>query len=168
MVNKNFRILCVCTGNTCRSPLAEGILKKMLKGKNIDYIQVNSAGTNSWGGCPASLFALEVGKSSGIDLKTHTTQNLSKEMLEEADLIFTMSQNHLDHIRKLSEESINKSFLLKAFPRRSEDESFWIKDPIGGTRDDYRECLSDLKESIERIFPELINLAKRKVKTSPK
>jgi protein-tyrosine-phosphatase len=168
MVNKNFRILFVCTGNTCRSPMAEGILKKMLKEKGIDYIQVSSAGTNSWGSCPASLSALEIGKSSGIDLRSHLSRKLTKEMLMGSDLILAMSKDHLDHIRELNEESIDKSFLLKAFPRRSEDESFWIRDPIGGTKDDYRICFVDLQKNIKRIFQELIQLAKQKVKTPQK
>jgi protein-tyrosine-phosphatase len=168
MVDKNFRILFVCTGNTCRSPMAEGILKKMLKEKNIDYIQVSSAGTNSWGGCPVSLSALEMGRLSEIDLKSHSSRKLTKEVLEEADLILAMSKNHLDQVRELNENSINKSFLLKAFPRRSEDESFWIKDPIGGILDDYRTCFRDLDENIQGIFPELIDLAKKKIRIPPK
>jgi protein-tyrosine-phosphatase len=89
-------------------------------------------------------------------------------MLKEADLILAMSKNHLDQIRELNENSTNKSFLLKAFPRRSEDKSFWIKDPIGGTLDDYRTCFLDLEKSIQGIFPELMDLAKKKIQTPPK
>ncbi len=163
MVNRKFRILFVCTGNTCRSPMAEGILKKMLKEGNIDQIQVSSAGTNSWGGCPTSLSALEIGASSGIDLKAHLSRKLTRQMLEEADLVLVMSRDHLDHIKEMNENLIAKSFLLKAFPEKSEEKSFWIKDPIGGTRDDYRRCFLDLNESIKRILPELIRLAKKKV-----
>lgn len=148
--------------------MAEGILKKMLKERKIDYVQVGSAGTNSWGGCPASLSALEIGKLSGIDLKSHTSRKLTKEMLKEANLILAMSGNHLDQIKKLNENAMNKSFLLSAFPRRSEDEPFWIKDPIGGTREDYRRCFFDLMQSMKRIFPDLICLAKKKVQTPPR
>lgn len=145
--------------------MAEGILKKMLKEKNIDNIRVSSAGTNSWGGCPASLNALEIGKSSGIDLKSHSSRKLTREMLKKADLILAMSKDHLDYIRELNQDSISKSFLLKAFPQRSEDKYFWIKDPIGGTRDDYRTCFLDLQGSLKSIFPELIDLAKKKSQT---
>lgn len=148
--------------------MAEGILKKMLKEREINYIQVSSAGTDSWGSCPASLSAMEIGRAEEIDLGSHASRKLTKEMLKEADLILVMSGNHLDHIRKLNENSMGKSFLLSAFPRRSEDESFWIKDPVGGTWDDYRKCFLDLKEIIERIISELIDIAKKKAQTSPK
>jgi protein-tyrosine-phosphatase len=168
MANKKFRILFVCTGNTCRSPMAEGILKKMLKEKKIDFIQVSSAGTNSWGSRPASLSALEISASSGIDLKIHLSRRITREILEETDLVLVMSKDHLDYVRELNKDLLNKSFLLKAFPRRSDDNSFWIKDPIGGTKDDYKNCFFDLNESIKRIFPELIDLAKKKVQTPSK
>lgn len=168
MVNRNFRILFVCTGNTCRSPMAQGILRKKLKENKIDYISISSAGTNSWGGCPASRSALEIGESSGIDLASHSSRRLTKEMLKEADLVLVMSKSHLDHIGKLDQESINKSFLLKAFPARSQEESLWIDDPIGGTQDQYQRCFWDLERSIERIFPALVDLAKEKVQSSPK
>ena len=148
--------------------MAEGILKKMLKEREINYIQVSSAGTDSWGGCPASLSAREIGKSEEIDLRSHSSRKLTKEMLKEADLILVMSGNHLDHIRKLNENSMGKSFLLSAFPHRSENESFWIRDPIGGIWDDYRKCFLDLKEIMERIVPELIDIAKKKAQTPPK
>ena len=168
MVNRKFRILFVCTGNTCRSPMAEGILKKMLKEGNIDQIQVSSAGTNSWGGCPASLSALETGASAGIDLKAHLSRKINRKMLEEVDLVLVMSGDHLDHIKELNENLMKKTFLLKAFPQRSDEKSFWIKDPVGGTRDDYRRCFHDLNESIKRILPELIGSAQKKVQTSSK
>ena len=148
--------------------MAEGILKKKLAEEKIEFIQVSSAGTDSWGGCPASLSALEIGKSSGIDLRFHNSRKLTKEMLQEADLILAMSKNHLDHIRELMQNSISKSFLLKAFPERSEEESFGIKDPIGGTLDDYRSCFLDLKQNVERIFPGLLDLAKKKTRSSSK
>ena len=148
--------------------MAEGILKKMLKQRNIDYIQVNSAGTNSWGGCPVSLSALKIGESSGIDLKGHLSRKVTREMLEEADLVLLMSGDHLDYIKELNEDLMERSFLLKSFPRRYEDRSYWIRDPIGGTQDDYKRCFIDLNESIKRILPELIDLAKKKIQTPSK
>ena len=148
--------------------MAEGILKKMLKERNIDYIQVSSAGTNSWGGCPASLSALKIGESSGIDLMNHLSRKVTKEMLEETDLILLMSGDHLDYLKELNKDLLEKSFLLKSFPQRHEDRSYWIRDPIGGTKDDYRRCFIDLNESIKRILPELIDLAKKKIQTPSK
>lgn len=149
--------------------MAEGILKKMLKERKIDYIQVSSAGTDFGGGGPASEYAIEIGRPKEIDLRSHTSCKLTKQMLKKADLILAMSRNHLDDIRKLNENAIDKSFLIKAFPRRSEDESFWVTDPIiGGTREDYRLCFQDLLQSMKKIFPDLIDLAKKKVQTPPK
>jgi protein-tyrosine-phosphatase len=161
-----FEVLFVCTGNTCRSPMAEGILKKMLKKKGISHINVNSAGTHAMDHAPASLFAMEVARAGKVDLSRHRSRELNGKMLQEADLILVMSQDHLDHIKRMNKDTENKIFLLKAFPHSpsvsNEDKNrgvLFIKDPMGGSLDDYERSFSEIEREIERIFPQLVCLA---------
>ncbi len=161
-----FEVLFVCTGNTCRSPMAEGILKKMLKKKGVGNLKVNSAGTHGLNHAPASLFAIEVAGVKDVDLSGHRSRELTGRMLQEADLILTMSQEHLDHIRRMDRKAEHKSFLLKAFPQQpsvSNEDKYrgvlFIKDPMGGSLDEYERGFSEIEKEIERIFPKLLCLA---------
>jgi len=178
-----FKVLFVCTGNSCRSPMAEGILKKMLK-KNkfqdpefgLDNFEVSSAGISTLNGAPASLFTVEVSKARNVDLTQHRSRQLNKQILKRSDLILAMSDEHLEYIGKMDKNALGKTYLLKAFsPSRhqigenqsasNKDESpgvLYIEDPIGGTMDDYELCFLEIEKEIRRIFPELINLAGEK------
>ena len=174
---EKFKILFICTGNSCRSPMAEGILKKMLKESKLDNFEVFSAGTSSMDGVFASLFAVEVAEQRNVDLSQHRTRQLSKQILKEADLILAMSDAHLEAIRRMDEKTLEKTYLLKTFPPRqrrdfqpnhptsNEDNSqdvSYIKDPIGGSMDDYNQCFLEIEKEIRRIFPDLISLAGEK------
>jgi protein-tyrosine-phosphatase len=176
---EKFKVLFVCTGNSCRSPMAEGILKKMLKENKLDNIEVGSAGTSSLDGAFPSLFAIEVVKAQNVDLTRHRSHQLNEQILKKADLILAMSSEHLEHIRKMNEKALKKTYLLKAFPQhhplhplgkdvsmtenenKSPDLSY-IKDPIGGSMDDYNRCFWEIEKEIRRIFPELIRKAGKK------
>lgn len=184
---EKFKVLFVCTGNSCRSPIAEGILKKMLKENKLDNFEVGSAGTSSLDGAFPSLFAIEIAKSRDVDLTRHRSHQLNKQILKKADLILAMSSEHLEHIRKMDEKALKKTCLLKIFPQhhpafsskthtghpsgenfsmtenenKSPDLSY-IKDPIGGSMNDYNQCFWEIEKEIRRIFPELIKKAGKK------
>jgi len=174
-----FMVLFVCTGNSCRSPMAEGILKKMLKENKLNNFEVVSAGTSSMDGAFASLFAMEVAKAQNVDLTQHRTRQLNREILREADLILAMSDAHLEAIRRMDEKALEKTYPLKTFPRhypisssegglsetKNEDKRqgvSYIRDPIGGSIDDYNQCFLEIEKEIKRIFPDLISLAGEK------
>ena len=152
--DKKFEILFVCTGNTCRSSMAEGLLKKALKQRGFGNVNIGSAGTNTLAGSPATLFAVEVAKDRGVDISGHSSRKLSEDMLEQADLVLVMSQAHLERIKKLDRNSLKKTYLLKLFPEKDRREGdFDIRDPIGGTLEDYNQVLLEMEEEITRILP---------------
>ncbi len=158
-------MLFVCTGNTCRSPMAQGILKKMLRDNQIEGVKVASAGTYGLDCACASPLALQVARAHGVNLSPHRSRELTKEMIKKADLILVMSQQHLDHIRQTDPEAVDRTYLLKAFPRRdaasNEDSKagvLSIKDPVGGSLEDYEKAFFEIKEELTRIFPELLQL----------
>jgi len=116
---ENLRILFVCTGNTCRSPMAEKLAAKMLERLNLgDNIQVMSAGLAALPGEPASSGAFEALRRDGVDLSDHRAKQLTKRMVEEADLILTMTASQKRHLLELYPMSAGKVFVLKEFAER--------------------------------------------------
>ena len=161
-----FRILFVCTGNTCRSPTAEGILKSQLKQKGVECVEVRSAGTPGLPAAPASLLAQQVARAHNVDLSGHRSRELNREMIRRADLILTMSLQHSDRVRRMDKSAGEKTCLLKSFPRRepssNEDREagvLSIKDPMGGSLEDYQRSFLEIEREIKRILPELLRRA---------
>ncbi len=167
-MNKNdeFKILLVCTGNTCRSPMAEGMLRQLLGEEKIEGIEVSSAGTGGLTGYPATPFAIEAAKTRGLDISGHSSLKLTQQMLEQADLVLAMSQEHLESIRRLSKKSLGKCYLLKLFPEKNrKDGDFDIRDPVGGTLDDYNQCFLEIEQELSRVLPHIEDVSRKKEKS---
>jgi protein-tyrosine-phosphatase len=147
------RILFVCTGNLCRSPMAEGILKKMLAEAGIQNIQVFSAGTIASGDYPVTRLTQQVASERGIDLSQHRSQYLSVQLVEKADLILVMERIHRKEIGEWFPNSRDKVYLLRSF---GDGESGDIEDPIGGNQEVFELCYQLIESEINRIFPILI------------
>ena len=134
-------ILIVCTGNTCRSPLAEALLRAALQQRGD--VTVVSAGTGGWVGAPASEGAYLVGLENGLDLSAHRAQMLTRELVTSADLILTMSRHHAARVAELG--GGGRVHLLGEFAGRSGADAE-VTDPFGGDLDEYREAYADLAE----------------------
>jgi len=143
------RILFVCTGNTCRSPLAEGIAKQMIADRQLSDIVVGSAGTSAWPDAPASDGSLLVAMEHGIDLGEHKARQLAPELVAEADLILPMGPHHLDRVEALG--GTGRTWLLTAYAA-GETDGRAVSDPFGGDLDVYRATYDELSVEIAAVL----------------
>lgn len=154
MSPKTFHVLFVCTGNSCRSPMAEGMLKRMLEIRGIKHIHVSSAGTMAPHHAPPTNYAIVTTVEKGVDISDHRSRSLTPEMAGSADLILVMENSHKRFIQNLLPEMLEKTFLLKGFGKRGR--KLEIADPIGGDLDIYRTCYDEMEGEIKRVLPEII------------
>lgn len=143
------RILFVCTGNTCRSALADAIARKIAVERGLGDVEIVSAGTSAWDGAPASDGALLVGMERGLDLSQHRAQTLTRDLVREAALVLAMGPHHLERIEALG--GSGKSWLLTDFASRGEVNRP-VNDPIGGELDVYRTTADELEVEVRRVF----------------
>jgi L-threonylcarbamoyladenylate synthase len=148
-------ILFICTGNTCRSPMATGLFRKYLAQKlgcNVDQLdkigyKISSAGTMAMAGWTASAEAIEVCKAKGADISGHRSTALSARLIRQSDVIYVMCRHHRDYVLELCPEAGDRCFLL-AYNTE-------IPDPIGGSEKDYYYSAELIEKAIEKRIGEL-------------
>ena len=147
-------ILFICTGNSCRSVMAEGLMRKYLKALGKDYIVVRSAGVSALGGFGPTEETIEVMKAEGIDVSGFKSKKANEELIKNSDLILVMEDMHKEFIKKIVPEAASKTYLLKEFlTAKDKDypEGRNIPDPIGKPIDFYKLSFEIIKNQIERI-----------------
>jgi protein-tyrosine-phosphatase len=149
------KILFVCTGNTCRSSMAEALAGKLMEDRfgSGGSIAVRSAGVAASPEEAATPFAVEAMAWKGIDMSDYRASLLTREMVQEADLVLTMTREHLEQLNILFPSYHKKAFTLAGFAGSGSD----IADPIGQSLDVYRQCAQRLEELISRVLDKLID-----------
>ena len=150
---KTTKILLVCTGNICRSPLAAALLQRALTDRGIEGMDVSSAGTGAWDGAPVSEGAYLVGLERGLDLSAHRARLLTRELVEEADLVLTMARHHRARVDELGGEG--RVFVLGEYAGREGDEAE-VSDPFGGDLEVYRDTCVELEALIEAAVDRIV------------
>lgn len=131
------RVVFVCTGNTCRSPMAEGIFRVLLENRGITDVQCTSCGLSAFSGDSACEYAIEAAKRYGADISDHRSRPFSRYLMDESDLFVCMTQSHLNALSPYIPKE--KLMLL------SED---GVPDPFSGTQEDYLSCAEKIHESL--------------------
>lgn len=146
-------ILLVCTGNSCRSPLAEVMLRDRLdEHPTLGDLRVGSAGTAAWEGSPASEGSYLVALERGLDLSAHRARQLGSALLAEADLVLTMSRSHAVDVIALG--GSGKVFTLVEFAREVTGPPD-VADPIGGDLAQYRRTAEMLDGLLAKVVARL-------------
>ena len=139
-------ILFVCTGNVCRSPMAEGLFRHAMRGRS-DY-RVVSAGVGAIDGQPPSAHAVRALKELQIDISRQRSQMLTGELVHKADYIFGMTHGHVDAITLLYPQAADKTFVLREFDDTLDSFEKDIADPIGGSYEVYLNVRDQIEQGI--------------------
>lgn len=143
-------ILFVCTGNICRSPFAEGLLKKFVTQKGLKDITADSAGLLALPDNSATYLAKRVADEYGVDLAEHRAKSVSEDLVAWSDLILVMEKSHADALIAAFPGAAGRVLLLRHFARYG-SRTRGIADPYGLEYDAYRFCFLDIEDPVSGL-----------------
>lgn len=147
------QVLLVCTGNICRSPLAEALMRRELERRGADNVAVISAGTGAWDGAPASEGAYLVGLEHGLDLSSHRARLLTRDVVRDADVILTMARHHRARVDELGGQG--RTHVLGEYAGRSGPDAE-VGDPFGSDLEVYRATFAELEDLVQRAVDRFV------------
>ena len=158
MAKDSYNILVVCTGNICRSPMAEGILKTNLPERLAGRVAISSAGTHALHGNMAQPHAIEVMQGLGIDITRHRARQLSRALVRSSDLILVMETFHLRPVKMKSMLSPAKVRMLTAY--EANKEPYDIPDPMGKGITAYEDSAAIINNCVKGVYAYLDTIIK--------
>lgn len=145
-----FNVLFVCSGNTCRSPMAEGILKTLVDPK---YCEVRSAGTIAMSGLQSAHYARQVVREYGGSIDHHRSSYLDRELIDWADLVLVMEFKHYETVLELNPDAVVKTFLLREYRRKTKYNE--VPDPVGRDLNAYQQAAAKMYPTLKRLAKDI-------------
>jgi protein-tyrosine phosphatase len=146
------KILFVCSGNLCRSFMAERIFRKQLKKRDLHHVQADSAGLLDLGGAGADAYAVAILREKGIDGSRHRSRVLTAELVAEADSVPVMEEAQLVEVLRRHPDGEGKVRLLKSYSPQGDGAGLDIRDPHGLSPYHYRTCFAEIYFSLEGLL----------------
>jgi len=151
------KVLFVCDGNICRSPLAAAYLRDRAIRHRLNGIDVDSVGLLGIDGAPAAPFSIKVGASAGLDLTTHRSRGITPADVQSADLLLAMTNKHLDTLARRFPQGVPSRLLLRAFEQGAKPhaDALELDDPVNGPIEGYREAFAIMRTCVDHLIAHL-------------
>ena len=144
-------VVFLCTGNTCRGPMAQGYMKHAMNERGIKNVDVKTAGVMTVPGLVPTPEATQVMANANIDITQHRSSPLTPELIRKADLILGMTPFHVQFALRMSDDAKGKTYLLKEFAE-SDMKNYQITDPMGATLEVYKRVFREMKLAIDKML----------------